>query len=201
MMVSRRMTLVGALGSLLGGLGSRNAHAADVGPGRVSTEEGFVDIDLPIADVRREADGAVAITARALIDNVIVGFAIDIRRDWKATPLSGSDFLYFGKVSLRSLGEDSNRFVALLARLYKVSQPSRPMLVKLELVAVGLADDPSKVMTTPVRMKLFFDPDDEGSGEAEVYVNVDVAARKLQFNEKDPEYREPLVRALTEERS
>jgi hypothetical protein len=52
-----------------------------------------------------------------------------------------------------------------------------------------------------VKLKLFYEPagatDEEyDEGYAEVYLNIDVAARKIELAEKDEEYRAPLVRAL-----
>ena len=63
--------------------------------------------------------------------------------------------------------------------------------------AVGLADDPRRLLEAPVRMKLFFHSEIEGR-YAEVFLNVDVPGRVVQFHEKDQEYRQNVVRALRE---
>ena len=66
---------------------------------------------------------------------------------------------------------------------------------RIDVDAVGLASDPRLVKSNPVKMKLFFNPDSE-SNYAEVFLNLDLNTKVLQFHEKDPEYREPLLRTL-----
>ncbi|MEZ0273788.1 MAG: hypothetical protein ACAH88_02695, partial [Roseimicrobium sp.] len=54
----------------------------------------------------------------------------------------------------------------------------------------------------PVKMKLFFSPGENDphfeDRYAEHFLNFDLAAKRIEFREKDPGYREPLLRALSE---
>jgi hypothetical protein len=45
-------------------------------------------------------------------------------------------------------------------------------------------------------MKAFFFDDGQDERYAEVYTNIDLREKRLEFREKDPEYRAPLVAAL-----
>ena len=167
-------------------------------PGVLQTDEGFLDIDLPIVSVTKENDGTVRISARGLVEGAVVGFAVDLRPTWDPKPIEGaSGFFYWGKAAYRRTGEESDRFAALVAKHYGLPRRALTMLREIEAEAVGLDTDPSNVLTSPAKMKFFFH---SGSEEryAEVFTNVDVQERRLEFHEKDPEYRVPLVRALTE---
>jgi hypothetical protein len=61
--------------------------------------------------------------------------------------------------------------------------------------AVSLEGDPADLRGGPLKLKLFFEGDDEDD-YAEIYLNVDMDRARVDLNEKDPEYREPLLRAL-----
>ena len=46
------------------------------------------------------------------------------------------------------------------------------------------------------RMKFFFNPDGEEALYSEVFINIDLSEKRLEFNEKDNDYRAPLLRSL-----
>ena len=60
-----------------------------------------------------------------------------------------------------------------------------------------LAGNPSRLPAEPVKMKLFFESDEDDLS-AEVYLNFSVLERHVQFHEKDQDFRRPLVLALGE---
>jgi len=164
--------------------------------GSVSTAEGFVDINLPIVKSEKAVSGLVSVVARGEIDGRIVGFAVDVDPNWKAKPTDdGKVVFYWGSARIKSIGKESDNFVRLLAELYKSPKPSSVMPPKIEVEAVGLANDPSRVFESPTKMKFFFASNSEES-YAEVFLNLDVPGKKLEFHEKDQEYRGPLLRAF-----
>jgi hypothetical protein len=59
-----------------------------------------------------------------------------------------------------------------------------------------LDGDPRLAREQDVRVKLFFFEDDE-ERYAEAYLNIAGSGRRLEFNEKDEEYRHNIVLALT----
>jgi hypothetical protein len=71
------------------------------------------------------------------------------------------------------------------------------MRLKTTVAVVGLGDDPRLLPNRPTHMKLFFESE-EPERYAEVYVNVIGPEQRIELHEKDPEYRKPLVRALSE---
>ncbi len=188
----RGILLVGLLSSLFSAV-----FGAAAGNGVVSTEDGFVDIDLPIVDTKKTTTGLVSVIARGEVSGSVVGFAVDINPSWKAKATDdGAVVFYWGYAQLRSTGEESDGFVRLLAEMYERPGLEISMPRRIEVEAVGLANDPAKVLTSPTKMKFFFNPDSEEEDYAEVFLNLDIPAKKLEFHEKDPEYREPLLRAL-----
>ncbi len=168
-------------------------------------EGGSVDIDLPFEAVTK-VDGAFQIDARGTYDGQSIGLRIVLPAAWKAESPDPADItattLYRGSARYVRLGPESDRFVALLAREYRVEDDaSMKMLPSVTAQAVGLGDDPSRLMDGPARvsMKFFLHADDAGR-HAQVYTNVDLRRHVVEFHEKDPEYRRNVVRALTEAR-
>jgi len=164
----------------------------------VGEEGGFVDLDLPLAKFSWDDASPARAIARGTFEKRVLSFAVDVHPEWKAQPLEGGGgTFYWGRVMLRSLGSESDAFVALLARLYAQPTVARSMVKELTAEAVGLNSDPRQMKMLPVSMKLFFSSEVQ-ERYAEVYLNIDVAAKLVQFREKDPEYRQNVVQALSE---
>jgi hypothetical protein len=170
-------------------------------PGRLSEEEGFLDIDLPLTAVDVGPSGEVRFTARGEVVGVDTGFAFVLHSNWDPQPLEDSSAVfYWGTGAYERTGPESDRFVELVAQRYKsASAGNTIMLSSIPVQIVGLDSDPSKVTERGAKMKLFFHSDSEDEGRyAEVFTNIDVEQGILEFHEKDNEYRAPLVRALSE---
>jgi hypothetical protein len=184
---------MGLLASIFGGAKSNAQQVRSVG------EDGFVDLDFPLESHARNSSGGVTLRARGILDKRPVGFSIEIHAAWKESPLEGGGaIMYWGKVTIRSIGPASDNFVAALARLYGFPVPGKGMLPAIDVEAVGLNSDPRRLETEPVHMKLFFNSDSSEDRYAEVFQNTNLPAKLLQFHEKDEGYRQPLVRALYE---
>lgn len=166
----------------------------------VSEEDSFVDLDFPLAAYSRDAASEIVhIGASGQFEGHLIGFTLELHPEWKPKLLENADAtFYWGTVAIRSLGQSSDAFVALLVRKYGLPGPARPMLSEIHAQAVGLNTDPRQLEGCPAKMKLFFHSEIEDR-YAEVYINVDLEAKVVQFHEKDPEYRVNLVRALTED--
>lgn len=172
------------------------ANGGEPTAGRLSTAEGFVDIDLPVVQTDSKSPNLVSVVARGKIQGAVVGLAIDLSPNWIAKPIENANAsVYWGKVRLRSIGPESDAFSKLLAGHYHLPCATAKMPSRIEVDAVGLSNDPRLVKSNPIKMKLFFSANSE-KNYAEVYLNLDLNAKVLQFHEKDPGYRAPLLRGL-----
>jgi hypothetical protein len=116
--------------------------ASDIGTGRISNAEGFVDIDLPIADVA-ESSGFVRITVRGELDGAAVGFEL-VFPSAPTKRTGGKLSLPIAAAQFRSIGTLSNNFVALLSRQYKLGTLPLTMVPKVDASVIGLQGDPGK---------------------------------------------------------
>jgi hypothetical protein len=164
-----------------------------------SDDEGFADLSFRLVDLRK-GDGVYHLVAKGQRRGRVVGFAATLTGDWDAQPLERTESnLYWGGVTMVSLGQESDEFLRALAEIYGIPERPAHMCATTEFAAVGLAADPREVVHRPVKLKLFFEPRDRRAheqGYAEVYLNVDPTQAVVELHEKDPDYRRPLIAAL-----
>src|SRR5262249_25424221 len=153
--------------------------------------------DLAITDVQTSRDGTLSVVARGKLDGTLIGLIVDVLPDRNAQRLDRSNaFVYWGKVRYCSLGTESDAFIAALTRLYGLREKPGSMARGIEVKAVSINGDPRSLEKAPVKMKAFFFDEGLQDKYAEVYTNVDLQAKRLEFHEKDPAYRTQLVKAL-----
>ncbi len=99
-------------------------------------------------------------------------------------------------ISYRSIGEESNRFIRALAELYKVRDRTSAMKASTFADAVVLSGNLSTMQSQRIDIKVFFYADGPESKYAELYTNIDPVRGILQVHEKDPDYRENVIKAL-----
>ena len=74
------------------------------------------------------------------------------------------------------------------------------MRAEAVFTGISLQGDPRNLGEGEVKIKLFYDSDSEDR-YAEFFTDIDLASRKLSLNEKDEDYRGPVVRAFEKESS
>jgi hypothetical protein len=174
------------------------SRAADEPPAPIEITSSLEDdgfVDLTFALERRSAREFVA---HGTHRGTAVAFSVELGRAWDSSDAGGITLMR-GRAVLRSVGARSDAFVRALAGLYGIDEPGASMLAAVEVEAVALGGDPQRLDEGSVRLKLFFNSDGDASEAlyAEAYLNLDLAAGRLDFNEKDHDYRRPLLGALT----
>jgi len=166
----------------------------------VDLEDGFVDLSLRMDAPSSGSESGYRFEARALYEGRPIPFAVALGTSWQAQEVEGdsSKFLfYWGEADLISLGAESDAFIQTLDQLYQTKAGATHMRRSVHFAAVSLAGDPSRLHAEPIKMKLFFESDEDDLC-AEVYLNFNVLKRHVQFHEKDQDFRRPLVLALGE---
>ena len=189
--VAVKVLLMGLLASIFG-----RAIASEPQPGRLVSEEGFVDIDLPISEHRVAKDGTLTVIARGKINDHVVAFAVDVGHNWKAQVVADAELtIHWGAGHIRSIGPESDAFLALLANAYGTTVPTARMAPRTAITMAGLNSNPANLRSEPAKIKVFFEEGGEASyGEA--FINIDLGNKVLQFHDKDPEYHQGIVSSL-----
>jgi hypothetical protein len=124
-----------------------------------------------------------------------VAFRILILPTWteKTDPIP----IYWGHAALLSSGASSDSLVEIIDSIYGTKLAAKKFKQQISVEAVCLQGDPTHLDSDPIKLKLFFDSGDDAK-YAEIYLNIDLAQERASLNEKDPEYRKNIVRALSQ---
>jgi hypothetical protein len=138
------------------------------------------------------------IRARAKYRGAVVGFDVDWPRQWEEVdfgpdvPITG----FQATLTLRSCGSASDRFVEALVERFELTKGVAPMMPAVSCTGITLEGDPRLAREQDVLVKLFFFEHDEDR-YAEAYLNIVDSGWRLEFNEKDEDYRRNVVAVLT----
>lgn len=165
------------------------------------SEEGFVDCVFMIHDLKSN-DDVYSFILLASHGGKAVGFAVTLLKeigpgfdgDMNLIP----EHVYRPGLLFESIGEPSDNLITALAGLYGLKMGGLRMVSEESFTAIALHQGDINLETDEVKIKIF-GRDSEPVVEEdyfESFFNVDLSGGFVFWNEKDPDYREPLIRAL-----
>jgi hypothetical protein len=165
------------------------------------SEEGFVDLTFRI-EARALVGDFHRLQLRASHDAKIVGMELQVRsgiragldNDMKLIP----EHVYRNGVRFVRSGPESDHLIAAIAVLYGADPEPRSMVPQETFTAIALHQGALDWDNAGVRLKLFGkdgEPFDEDA-YYESFLTVDLGRGLVLWNEKDPDYRLQLLRAL-----
>jgi hypothetical protein len=166
------------------------------------SENGFVDLTLRILK-RRCTKTLERFHLSASFADEIVGFdvamVLGMRSGFDKDMNLVRKHVYRPGVWFRRSGPESDRLIAAVAKLYKKRRAPKPMVEEESFTAIALHQGQLNWDRDPVKLKLF-GRDSEPFIEKdyyESYFNVDFANGLVFWNEKDQDYRGPLLGGLS----
>jgi hypothetical protein len=168
------------------------------------SEEGFVDLTLRITELL-EMETCYRFHLAASHNDREIGMDVvlakGINSGFDSNMRLIKDHVYRRGVQFIRSGEESDRLVAAIGHFYAADTIPTRMVAEETFTAIALHQGDLAFQNECVKLKLFgkngepFDEDDY----YESFFNVDLANRMVYWNEKDPDYRGPLLRALSAE--
>jgi len=177
--------------------------AADGNPilGQFS-EEGFVDCTFRILDLV-STPGGHRFHLSASHEGAVVGFDVVVVQGIQGGFDDNMDLIpdhvYRRGVQFLRSGPESDHLIAVLSELYGVRGRTRRMVESFSFTAIALHQHPVAADAPTIKIKLFGN-DGEDSAEDdyfESFFNLSLQSGFVFWNEKDPDYRDPLIRALS----
>ena len=166
------------------------------------SEEGFVDCVFGISNLTRRGKH-YAFHLGASHGGKALGLDVRVVKGIKAGFNSrmelGKGRVYRAAVQLRRSGAESDRLISTISKLYGLGASRRRMVASESFTGIALHQGSLDVETEPVKIKIFGN-DGQGADPGDYYesfFNLDLAAGFVFWNEKDQDYREPLVRSLS----
>jgi hypothetical protein len=147
-----------------------------------NTEEGFQDLAFTVTNHTIDKEGNIVVAAYGQFESKIVGFNVTFSSN---------------KIQLDSIGEESNEFLKSLSKLYEIEYKNQIMVSQIKFTSIGLSGDSKKYEQEYLKFKCFYDENNEKGLYSEFYINVDIKNDLLEFKEKDSEYRQNIIKALS----
>jgi hypothetical protein len=166
------------------------------------SEEGFVDCVFKISDLV-ETSEFFNFHISASSDATVVGMDVVVRKDiqsgFDAEMNLVKNHVYREGVTFIRSGIESDKLIARIASLYGLSHARGEMISKETFTAIALHQGQIDLRTEPIKIKIFGRDGESFDQDAyyESFFNVDLVNGFVNWNEKDQEYRKPLIRALT----
>jgi hypothetical protein len=165
------------------------------------SEDDFVDCIFKISDLVESAE-FFNFHLSAASKSIVLGIDVALRKDIKAyfdsqmNPIK--EHHYRNGVSFIRSGDESDRLIERIAELYGFPSAGVEMVTKETFTAIALHQEEINLKTDAVKIKLFGKDVEPFDQEAyyESFFNVDLVNGFVSWNEKDPEYRKPLIQAL-----
>lgn len=167
------------------------------------SEEGFIDCTLRIVDL---VDTGSHYRFRLLgsYEGETVGMAVTVVKGIQAgidTDANNviKDRVYRSGVVFSRTGPESDRLIAALAASYGLDKRGAQMNEVESFTVIALHQGTISMENEPVKLKLFGrdGPGDSEDDYYESFFNLDLKNGYVYWNEKDQDYRAPLVRALS----
>jgi hypothetical protein len=161
------------------------------------SEEGFVDSVFKVEHLRPQR-AHFTFHVAASFEGETVGFDCRVLRGIKAGFSAKMELqhVHHEGVEFRRSGEESDRLVRILASRYGRQARGTRMVNSVSFTGIALRQGRLDLEKQPVKIKLF-GPDDDQRRYHESFFNLDLRHRLVFWNEKDHEYRAPLIRAVT----
>ena len=168
------------------------------------SEEGFIDCVLRITK-RSVVDGGYRLHLAAVHGGERLGMDVFVKSNLKGGFDENmnlvKDHVYRQGVRFFRSGPESDQLVSMLAVLYGQEPRLLRMVDEETFTGILLEQNPVNMETDTIKIKLFGN-DAESDMEEDYYesfFNLDLKGGFVYWNEKDLDYREPLIRALGRE--
>lgn len=167
------------------------------------SEDGFVDCSFRIVDLV-ETDTDYRFRLLGSYNGEHVGMAVTVIKGIKAGMDADMDLIqdhvYRRGLIFSRTGPESDRLIRALARSYGMRDDERRMVPNESFTVIALHQGEISMESEPVKLKLFGrdDSDKLDDDYYESFFNLDLKRGYVFWNEKDQEYRRPLVRGLSQ---
>lgn len=166
------------------------------------SEEGFIDCVLRMQNLRVEEKWMHFHMAASFEDQPVgcdVSVLRGIRSGFNTDMELNREHVYRQGVIFSRSGSESDRLVAAIAKLYGVEAQRNKMVDQEAYTAIALHQGDIDPESEPVKIKLFGNDSvaEDVTKYYECFFNLDLKNGFIFWNEKDQEYRLPLVTSLT----
>lgn len=178
----------------LGLLGCTNDTPKIIDLTNLESTDGFVDVPLSIVEIK-ELDNYFEYNASAILNKDTVGITVRLKKDIPAGFVNGEPknlFLNEG-IEFISKGTQSDNLLRFLSNEYGLQNDNITLKSSQIFTCANLNQEGPNYKSGESRFKIFLEGEEDYS---ELFVNFNFSKGVISLNEKDEEYREPLIKLM-----
>ena len=163
------------------------------------SEEGFHDLVLNIVE-KHINNNQWIIVAKGQYKGIIVGIKIKIKNELNPGIVNGEvdkSAIIKNGVEFSTIGKESDNFIEILSGLYGFQTKKKFTSNPLLFTCIPLSSTQASLDKGYFKFKLFFDDTNINNLYSEIYLNPNFPKGLIEITEKDPGYRENLIKAMT----
>lgn len=166
---------------------------------KIQRTEGWVTIQFPLLQQKSfelpDKTTGIAMEFGGQFDGKPLGLFALLGTAWEEEKSPDIPFsFWWSELAFERSGSPSDNLLEVLASVYKVKSVPKRAKENVQFQVVSIANKPDK-SRKEWKLKMFF-RGEKPEEYAEAYFNIDFAGKTITLAEKDPEYRNALVKAL-----
>lgn len=164
----------------------------------ISEEEGFKDVIAVIKEAVKNGNRYV-IKCGGNFEGMEVEAELDIPERFEAGIVGNeANQKAFTEAFLLLKGAKGVNFAKMFSEVYGVESNSNGNIdIKRAITVFPLMENRSSVERNPIYTKIFFDDRNERGEYCELFLNISLEDKIIEFNEKDNEYRVNIIKNLS----
>lgn len=159
----------------------------------------WVDLIFDIVESSKIENEIWTFVCKAKFENLMVGFRLfiidNIEPGINNDQIDNTKFIQKG-LSIIGIGKESDNFIHAISSLYGMQNVQNFTNQKLIYTIFPLNNKVATLEKGKFKFKVFYDDSNEKNLYTEFYINIDLNNKILEFNEKDQDYRENILKAF-----
>jgi hypothetical protein len=192
----RSLLLMGTLSLLFGSKSAGQSNLIDI---TSKSEEGFHDLVFNIIEKQLGSDNNWIIVAKGQCNNRIVGLKLVLKNGINAGIVDrkpNNQGMVKNAGRLLSIGSKSDNFIKIVSALYGFKTDKKFSKKGIFFDCFSLNEQAGYLDKGKFKFKLFFDSYNKIDLYSEMFLDIDISSGLIELNEKDPGYRENIVKIL-----
>jgi hypothetical protein len=163
------------------------------------SEEGFHDLVFNITNKNLDKD-YWTLTAKGQLKNSVVGFKVVIKNNINPGIVNGKPDqtgMIKNAGQILSIGVESDNFIKIVSELYGFKSDKKFTKNPISFDCFSLNSQKGDLEKGDFKFKLFLDSQDLNGLYSELFLNISFSSGLIELNEKDPGYRENIIKIIT----
>jgi hypothetical protein len=164
------------------------------------SEEGFHDLVFNIANKQLDKDNNWILTAKGQYKNIVVGFKVVIKNNINPGIVNGKpdqSGMIKNAGQILNIGSESDNFIKVVSELYGFKSDKKFTKNAISFDCFSLNSQKGDLEKADFKFKLFLDSQDSNGLYSELFLNISLSSGLIELNEKDPGYRENIIKIMT----